>query len=85
MKCFFVILTTYRTQQNINVDETTPKYALLGTHTERKIFIYNALALGIPLQVVMKWTGHNDYKAMRPYIDTASDIRVNAMKKFNQL
>ena len=33
----------------------------------------------------MKWTGHNDYKAMKPYIDIADDIRANAMDKFNQL
>ena len=45
----------------------------------------NALALGIPPQVVMKWTGHSDYKAMKPYIDIADDIKANAMSKFNQL
>jgi len=44
----------------------------------------NALSLGIPPQVVMKWTGHNDYKAMKPYIDIADDIRANAMDKFSQ-
>ena len=47
--------------------------------------IRNALALGIPAQVVMKWTGHSDYKAMKPYIDIADDIKANAMNKFNQL
>jgi len=67
------------------IEEVTPKYALLGTHAGRRTFICNALSLGIPPQVVMKWTGHNDYKAMRPYIDIADDIRVNAMDKFNQL
>lgn len=67
------------------IEEVTPKYALLGTHAGRRTFICNALSLGIPPQVVMKWTGHNDYKAMRPYIDIADDIRANAMDKFNQL
>ena len=67
------------------IDEVTPKYALLGTHTGRRTFICNALALGIPPQVVMKWTGHSDYKAMKPYIDIADDIKANAMSKFNQL
>ena len=33
----------------------------------------------------MKWTGHSDYKAMKPYIDIVDDIRANAMNKFNQL
>lgn len=70
---------------NERIDTVTPKYALLGTHAGRRTFICNALALGIPAQVVMKWTGHSDYKAMKPYIDVADDIKANAMNKFNQL
>ena len=70
---------------NERIDEVTPKYTLLGTHAGRRTFICNALALGIPPQVVMKWTGHSDYKAMKPYIDIADDIKANAMSKFNQL
>ena len=70
---------------NERIDEVTPKYALLGTHAGRRTFICNALALGIPPQVVMKWTGHSDYKAMKPYIDIADNIKASAMSKFNQL
>lgn len=70
---------------NERIDEVTPKYALLGTHAGCRTFICNALALGIPPQVVMKWTGHSDYKAMKPYIDIADDIKANAMSKFNLL
>ena len=70
---------------NQRIDETTPKYALLGTHAGRRTFICNALSLGIPAQVVMKWTGHSDYRAMKPYIDIADEIKANAMDKFNQL
>lgn len=70
---------------NERIDDVTPKYALLGTHAGRRTFICNALSLGIPAQVVMKWTGHSDYKAMKPYIDIADDIKANAMSRFNQL
>ena len=70
---------------NQRIDEVTPKHALLGTHAGRRTFICNALSLGILPQVVMKWTGHSDYKAMKPYIDIADDIKVSAMEKFNQL
>lgn len=70
---------------NERIDVVTPKYSLLGTHAGRRTFICNALSLGIPPHVVMKWTGHSDYKAMKPYIDIADDIKVNAMNKFNQL
>lgn len=70
---------------NNRIDHIFPKYALLGTHAGRRTFICNALSLGIPPQVVMKWTGHSDYKAMKPYIDIADDVKANAMTKFNQL
>jgi site-specific recombinase XerD len=70
---------------NQRIDEVTPKHALLGTHAGRRTFICNALSLGILPQVVMKWTGHSDYKAMKPYIDIADDIKASAMEKFNQL
>lgn len=70
---------------NERFDEVTPKYALIGTHAGRRTFICNALSLGIPPQVVMKWTGHSDYKAMKPYIDIADETKANAMNKFNLL
>ena len=70
---------------NERKDVVLPKYALLSTHAGRRTFICNALALGIPAQVVMKWTGHSDYSAMKPYIDVADDYKANAMSKFNQL
>ena len=69
---------------NKRYDEIHPKWALLGTHTGRRTFICNALMLGIPPQVVMKWTGHNDYKAMKPYIDITDAAKADAMKKFNK-
>lgn len=64
---------------NERIDEITPKYALLGTHAGRRTFICNALSMGIPAQTVMKWTGHSDYKAMKPYIDIADKDKQEAM------
>ena len=61
-----------------------PKWKLLGTHAGRRTFICFALSQGIPPQVVMKWTGHSDYKAMRPYIDVANETRQKAMQDFNK-
>lgn len=60
-----------------------PKYALVGTHAARRTFICFALSQGIPPQVVMKWTGHSDYKAMQPYIDIASEVTASAMRKMS--
>ena len=64
------------------VEETYPKYAMLGTHAGRRTFICFALSSGIPPQVVMKWTGHSDYSAMKPYIDIAEKTKANAMSLF---
>ena len=62
------------------VEETRPKYEWIGTHTGRRTFICNALSKGIAPQMVMKFTGHSDYKAMRPYIDITENAKANAMK-----
>ena len=69
---------------NKRIDEVYPKWALLGTHAGRRTFICNALMMGIPPQVIMKWTGHSDYKAMKPYIDITDSAKADAMKKFNK-
>jgi len=34
-------------------------------------------------RVVMKWTGHNDYKSMKPYIKIVDELKVENMKKFD--
>ena len=62
---------------------TMPKWKLLSSHAGRRTFICYALSLGIPPDIVMKWTGHSDYKAMKPYIEIAESTRVKAMAKIN--
>lgn len=69
---------------NKRIDDVQPKYELVGTHCGRRTFICMALSKGIPPTVVMKWTGHSDYKAMKPYIDIADDVKSSYMKKFDQ-
>ncbi len=54
---------------NVRKDEVHPKWELVGTHTGR----------------VMKWTGHSDYKAMKPYIDIVDSAKDEAMAKFDNL
>ena len=78
-----VRVTRYRGSQR--EDTVRPKYALVGTHTGRRTFIVHALSLGIPPNVVMKWTGHADYKAMKPYIDIVDEIKAQEMAKMDRL
>lgn len=49
----------------------------------RDLFCF-ALSSGIPPQVVMKWTGHSDYKAMQPDIDIAEKTKAEAMTVFEK-
>ena len=67
------------------VEETQMKWELIGTHAARRTFVCYALANGIPPQTVMKWTGHSDYKAMKPYIDVAESTAQEAMEKINEV
>lgn len=78
------VTQTYYTG-NKRMEETLPKYELIGTHTGRRTFICNALMLGIPAEIVMKWTGHSDYKSMKPYIDVTNAAKAKAMKLFDEL
>lgn len=74
-------ITTYH--GNERKDEIRKKYQLIGTHTGRKTFIVNALSHGIAPNIVMKWTGHSDYKAMKPYIDIVDSIKAQEMSKMD--
>lgn len=66
------------------VEETRPKYECVASHTGRRTFICNALTMGIPPSLVMEWTGHSDYKAMKPYIKIADKEKARAMKLFDE-
>jgi integrase len=68
---------------NQRYEEVLPKYALLTTHCGRRSFIVNALRLGVPAEVIMKWTGHSDYKAMKPYIKIVDKLKASEMEKFD--
>lgn len=60
-----------------------PKYNLITSHAGRRTFICHALRLGISPSIVMKFTGHSDYNAMRPYIGAMETAKEQAMQLFN--
>ena len=64
-------------------EEVFSKYELLTTHCGRRTFIVNSLYLGIPAEVIMKWTGHKDYKAMKPYVKIVDELKSSEMSKFD--
>ena len=76
-----VRLTYYK--GNERYDEVYPKHELIATHAARRTFICFAISIGIPPEVVMKWTGHRSYRAMEPYIAICDKTKSEAMVQFN--
>jgi integrase len=66
-------------------EEIYPKWALLTTHCGRRTFVVNALRLGIPAEVIIRWTGHSDYDAMKPYIKIVDELKQREMTKFDDI
>lgn len=78
-----IMIVTFKGNERQEV--VKKKWELVGTHTGRRTFIVNALSLGVPPSVVMKWTGHSDYNAMKPYIDIVDSIKASEMKKLDTI
>jgi integrase len=70
-------VTCYR--NGVRHDDVYPKYELISTHAGRKTFICFALSNNVAPDVVMKFTGHSDYKSMKPYIDITEDAKKDAI------
>ena len=64
-------------------EKTEPLHRLISSHCARRTFIVAALSMGISPVVVMRWTGHADYSAMRPYIAIADASRRQSMTLFD--
>ncbi|MBQ3658520.1 MAG: tyrosine-type recombinase/integrase [Bacteroidales bacterium] len=60
-----------------------PKYDFITTHTARKTFVVNSIRLGIPLEIIMRWTGHKTLTAIKPYLKIVDEAKHNQMIKFN--
>lgn len=66
-------------------EEVLPKWQLLTTHVARRTFVVTALQLGIPAEVIMRWTGHSRFEAMKPYIAIVDELKKISMSKFDSL
>lgn len=64
-------------------EESYKFHEIIGCHDARRTFVSCSLAMGIPVQVVMKCTGHSDYETMKPYIEIASETQSVQMEKWN--
>lgn len=62
------------------IDEPHPLCDVIGTHSARRTFVVHALEMGWSPQVVMSYTGHEDYDTMKPYIALTDKTRKHLME-----
>ncbi|MDD4384555.1 MAG: tyrosine-type recombinase/integrase, partial [Bacteroidales bacterium] len=79
------VLTDVYFKNGKRVTETKQLFQKLTTHVARKTFVTQSIAKGISPAVIMKITGHADYKTMQNYIDVAGDTVTKEMEKLNKL
>ena len=75
------VQTFYRGSQRM--EERLAVFEAITTHWARRTFVVHALRLGIPAEVVMQFTGHSNFSAMRPYVDIVEDTRRDYMARFD--
>jgi integrase len=61
-------ITSNIVRNKVVFTSVAPLSEVISSHTARRTFISLCLSHGIPIQDVMKMSGHADYKSMRPYI-----------------
>lgn len=66
-------------------EKVYPKWHLLTTHVGRRTFVVMALQFGIPVEVIMRWTGHSKFEAMKPYAKIVDELKAKSMAKFDAL
>lgn len=69
--------------RNERHEELFPKWQLMTTHVARRTFVVNALRLGIPPEVIMRWTGHSSFESMKPYMKIIDEVKRSAMSRFD--
>ncbi len=61
-----------------------PKYCFITSHTGRKTFVCNSIAAGIPLDVIVQWTGHAGPKEIRPYVGVSVSMKQQYIMEFGE-
>ena len=77
-------VTRLRYSGRHRIEETLKKYEVITSHVGRHTFVVQALTLGIPSEVIRKYTGHKTEATMLPYIAIADTLKAQEMEKFNR-
>ena len=57
------------------IEDTQRLCDIIATHSARRTFVVHALEEGWTPQLVMTFTGHEDYDSMKPYIAITDNVR----------
>lgn len=61
------------------IDKTVPKYELITSHTARKTFVTNSLALGMTHMTIRDITGHKKEANFMKYLKISDDLKKQEM------
>lgn len=75
---------TYFTREERH-DVVVPKYEAISFHAARRTFITHALRLGIPVPVIMKFSGHHSTEMLKPYMQVVDELKQKEMAKFDMM
>ena len=75
------IVTRTRLYANKKQVERKSLWEFASTHMARRTFITLSLEQGIPIETIMKYTGHSSFHAMRPYLDITEKRKRVEMNK----
>lgn len=64
-------------------EDTKLTWEAITTHWARRTFVVHAIRLGIPAEVVIRFTGHSGMDALRPYIAIVDELKNEAMRRFD--
>lgn len=64
-------------------EAVVPLCDAVSFHAGRRTFVVECLRRGISPTVIIKWTGHSDYAAMKPYIEIVDSLKASEMAKFD--
>lgn len=65
---------------NLTTNVVKPKFEMVSYHTTRRTFCTRLLLKGVPAQVVMKFSGHRDYKSFRKYVNIPAESETEMVR-----
>lgn len=67
------------------IEEVLPKSELVTFHAARRSFISHAFRLGMPVPVIMTFSGHKSARMLKPYMAIMDDMKAQEMSKFDSM